>query len=300
MCSKIGYMRKFKCIICNGNLKFIISNHVRDSKNHKVIRCSKCKHVQLNPVPSMEEDKIFYDNNLQEKNIHYNGSIKENRKKGLSDLSRRVEFVSKITPKNGKILEIGSGYGFFLEQMIKKNYDIVGIEVSKERRVISKKVTKAKVLDVNIMSDEINLGKFHSIVLFHVLEHISNLEQFLQNMRQMLYQNGNVVIEVPNFDDYQIPINYEYKEWNLQRAHIHYFNPKTIKFILQKNGFKKINIFGVQRYGMGNMFNWKINRKPQLENPLFEFKEGYEEIENNYKKYLEKNLISDTLIVIGY
>ena len=299
MCSKIGYMRKFKCIICNGNLKFIISNHVRDSKNHKVIRCSKCKHVQLNPVPSMEEDKIFYDNNLQEKNIHYNGSIKENRKKGLSDLSRRVEFVSKITPKNGKILEIGSGYGFCLEQMIKKNYDIVGIEVSKERRVISKKVTKAKVLDVNIMSDEINLGKFHSIVLFHVLEHISNLEQFLQNMRQMLYQNGNVVIEVPNFDDYQIPINYEYKEWNLQRAHIHYFNPKTIKFILQKNGFKKINIFGVQRYGMGNMFNWKINQKPQLENPLFAFKEGYTEIEKNYKNFLEKNLISDTIIIVG-
>ena len=66
-----------------------------------------------------------------------------------------------------------------------------------------------------------------------------------------------------------------------------------------KNGFKKINIFGVQRYGMGNMFNWKINQKPQLENPLFAFKEGYTEIEKNYKNFLEKNLISDTIIIVG-
>ena len=293
-------MKKSYCIICYDILKLKISNHVRDSNHHKVFQCSKCKHVQLNPIPSIEEDKVFYDNNLQEKNVEYHGSIKDNRKKSIHDLNRRVEFVEKITPKNRKILEIGSGYGFFLEQMKKKNYDIVGIEVSKERRIISKKITNAKVLDVNIMSDDVTLGKFNTIVLFHVLEHISNLELFLKNIKKMLYKHGKVIIEVPNFDDYQIKINHEYEEWNLQRAHLHYFTPKTIKLILQKYGLKNVKIFGVQRYGLGNMFNWKINRKPQLENPLFEFKEGYEEIENNYKKYLEKNLISDTLIVIGY
>ena len=293
-------MTRSKCILCSGILKLIISDHVQDSKNHKVIQCSKCKHVQLNPVPSKDEDKLFYDNNLQEKFVNNSGTIKNNRKKSAYDLNRRVELVSKITPKNGKILEIGSGYGFFLEQMKRKNYDVIGIEISNEHQKISKRVTKAKVFDVNIMENNITLGKFHTIVLFYVFEHISHLKQFLKNIRKMLFRNGKVVIEVPNFNDYQIKINHSYREWNFQRAHIHYFTPKILQSFLQKNGFKNVKIFGVQRYGLGNMFNWKIYQKPQLDNPMFEFNKEYEKIETNYKTFLEKNLISDTIISIAY
>ena len=41
-----------------------------------------------------------------------------------------------------------------------------------------------------------------------------------------MYKNGSVVIEVQNFDDYQIKINKSYKNWKLQRDHIHNFSPK--------------------------------------------------------------------------
>jgi 2-polyprenyl-3-methyl-5-hydroxy-6-metoxy-1,4-benzoquinol methylase len=221
------------------------------------------------------------------------------KKKSIHDLKRRVDLVSKITPKNGKILEIGSGYGFFLEEMKKRNYEVIGIEISNERKRISKKITKAKIVDMNIMEEDSKLGKFHTIVLFHVLKHISNLNQFLKNIKKMLYKNGKIVIEVPNYDDYQIKSNYAYKEWNFQRAHIHYFTPKTLKSVLQKNGLKEIKIVGVQRYGIGNMVNWKSIKKPQLEKPEFEFEDGYEIIEMNYKTFLEQNLISDTIMSVS-
>jgi len=288
-----------KCILCHKSLKIIISKQVRDSKKHKVMKCSKCKHIQLYPIPSIAEDELFYDKNLQEKNVKYTGTIKEIKKKGISDLKRRVNFINGITPKNGKILEIGSGYGFFLEEMKKYNFDVTGIEISNDRLKIAKKITKSKILDVNIMENNLKIGKFHTIVLFHVLEHISNLDRFLKNIKNMLLKNGKIVIEVPNFDDYQIDINSAYKKWNLQRAHIHYFTPKTLKDVLNKNGLKNVKIIGVQRYGLGNMFNWKINSKPQLKDPMFNFNEKYEQIETNYKEFLQKKCISDTIISIS-
>lgn len=287
-----------KCVLCGNNSSKVVSSKVRDSIKNKVVKCKKCDHVQLNPIPSRKEDAIFYDNNLQEKNLKQSFSLQDHRKKSRIDTQRRFDLVSGICKKTDKILEIGSGYGFFLEEMKKDGFNITGLEVSKERRKISKKVTKATILDINLMEKNLEFGKFDVIVFFHVLEHISNSISFLKNLKKLLTKNGKIVIEVPNFDDFQINLNEAYKMWHFQRAHIHYFTPKTLKKILQKSDFKKITIEGIQRYGIGNMFNWKINKKPQLDSPDFEFKDGYGWIEKNYKQFLEKNLTSDTIIAI--
>jgi len=287
-----------KCVFCGSNSNITIANNVRDSSKNKIIQCKKCNHIQLYPIPLRGEDQIFYDNNLQEKNQNQFSSLQEHKKKSVVDTKRRIDFVSKICKKKDRILEIGSGYGFFLEGMKKNGFDITGLEISKERREFSKKVTKSKVLNINLMYENLDIGKFDVIVFFHVLEHISDSVIFLKNLKKFLNKNGKIIIEVPNYDDFQIELNSFYKNWYFQRAHIHYFTPKTLKNTLQKSGFKNIKIMGIQRYGIGNMFNWKINHKPQLKSPEFEFKEKYQWIDKNYKTHLESNLISDTIIGI--
>ncbi len=289
-----------QCIFCGSKLNRVISKKVRDSNKNKVIQCISCNHIQLNPIPSREEDEKFYNNDLQEKNNRsYSSSLKDHRKRSLNDTKRRVKLIVKICKKSDQMLEIGSGYGFFLEEMRKCGFKITGIEVSKERRNISKKVTKSKILNINLMDENLKIGKFDVIMFFHVLEHISDSISFLKNLKKAQNKNGKIIIEVPNHNDFQNKLNQYYKQWNFQRAHIHYFTPKTLTMILKKSGFKNVKIIGVQRYGIENMFNWKINKKPQLDSPDFEFKDGYQWIDKNYKQYLEKNLISDTIIAIA-
>jgi len=287
-----------KCVLCRNNSSDVISKTVRDSSKNKIIQCKKCNHVQLFPIPLREEDQEFYDNNLQEKNQKHSSSLKDHREKSRIDTKRRIDFVSKICKKKDKVLEIGSGYGFFLEGMKEKGFNITGLEVSKERRKISKKVTTAEILNINLMDENLEIGKFDVIVFFHVLEHMSDSINFLKNLKKILNKKGKIIIEVPNYDDFQINLNSNYKNWHFQRAHIHYFTPKTLKNTIQKSGFQKITIAGIQRYGIGNMFNWKINKKPQLKSPDFEFKGKYQWIDQNYKIHLEKNLISDTIIAV--
>jgi len=161
---------------------------------------------------------------------------------------------------------------------------------------MAKRVTNVKILDINLLKNTTNIGKFQAIVLFHVLEHISPSILFLQEIKKMLNNNGKILIEVPNFNDYQNKINKEYREWNFQRAHIHYFTPKMLKFVLRNAGFKKISIKGVQRYGIENMMYWKAYRKPQMTKPSFELDNDYEFIEKIYKENLKKKMICDTII----
>ena len=109
-----------KCVFCGSNSNITIANKVRDSSKNKIIQCKKCNQIQLYPIPLRGEDQIFYDNNLQEKNQNQFSSLQEHKKKSVVDTKRRIDFVSKICKKKDRILEIGSGYGFFLEGM-KKN-----------------------------------------------------------------------------------------------------------------------------------------------------------------------------------
>ncbi len=286
------------CILCKHSKFKIISTQVRDSKNYSIIKCVKCNHVQLFPIPSKKNEKQFYDEELQNSAIKKDFKISEIRKNSSFDIERRTNSIRKLITKNSKILEIGSGDGFFLEKMYDNGYNITGIEISKQRRERSKKITKAKILDQDFSQEIKDLDKFDLIVLFHVLEHIHEPKNFLKNISKLLNSNGKIVVEVPNYNDFQIRVNKSYKNWQHQRAHIHYFTPKILKKIFRESGFK-VNVSGVQRYSIENMFSWKIINKPQINSPTFNLKGEFQWIENNYKKYLEKKLLSDTIVAVG-
>ena len=121
------------CIICDKKKFKEISSRVRDSNSHKIKCCTNCGHCQLYPIPTTKEEEIFYDENRQAKNINVKYEIPILRERSKFDTKRRIKLVSKLISKKGKILEIGSGYGFFLEGLFKKNYDLIGLELSKTR-----------------------------------------------------------------------------------------------------------------------------------------------------------------------
>lgn len=204
------------CILCKHSKFKIVSSQVRDSKYHKVIKCLKCDHVQLYPIPTPEEDKEFYDKEMQSVGIKYFFSLNELRRLSVSDVNRRSVLIQKTIQKNKKILEIGSGDGFFLEKMQNYGYKMTGIEVSKHRRIKSRKTTNVKVLDIDLVQNVPNIGSFDGIVLFHVLEHIRDPINFLKNILKLLKPRGKLIVEVPNFNDFQIKLNNAYRDWQYQ------------------------------------------------------------------------------------
>ena len=109
-----------------------------------------------------------------------------------------------------------------------------------------------------------------------------------------------LIIEVPNSNDNLLEKNDAYARWNWQLAHISYFNPKTLKQSLKSAGYKKIKIQGIQRYGLENMYNWRLNKKPQLYKYDYHADDDYEELEKIYRTRLEKKLQSDTIIAVAF
>ena len=286
------------CNICQNKKFDIISKKIRDSEYHKIIQCCSCKHIQIFPIPEYDENRKFYDNDTMSKNLKIN-SIEKIRQKSKFDTEMNVKLVEKLASKTDKILEIGSGYGFFLYEMNKKGYDIQGIEISKLRRIYSKKISNVYVFDHDLTQSIPDMGKFDIIILFAVMEYISDPIGFLSNIRQLLTARGKLIIKSPNANDIQLKLNPYYGNWFWQRAHINYLTDKIIKLLLKKTNFKNIKIYGLQRYSIENMFMWKFTNQPQLQNPTYSLNNDYQFIDDYYKQYLEKRLVCDTLITIA-
>lgn len=292
-------MYAMNCIICGGEYFKTISERVRDSIKFKVVKCKNCGLLQLSPRPSINEDGEFYDQNCQSKNIGEPTSLKSMKKNSLDDTYRRADLVSEYISSSHNLLDIGSGYGFFLQEMHKRGYNITGIEISKEKRKISSRVSNVKVLDVNLIDDNKELPTFDCITLFHVLEHISDPIHFLKVIKKHLGSDGKLIIEVPNIDDMLLWECEEYRNFYWQRAHLFYFNAKTLKEVVKESNFLTVDISYVQRYSLENFMNWFIVGKPQIMRPVFQTGDTYKWLEDYYKDYICKKGKSDTLILIA-
>ena len=287
------------CSNCGGKDFIVISKKVRDSIRHKVVKCKSCRLLQLEPLPTIAEDQYFYDENFQSKNIGEPDDLKSMRENSIYDTSRRANFISTYITKKQKILDIGSGYGFFLHEMNNRGYNITGIEISKKKREISLKVCDVEVLNINLFKENLNLLNFDTITLFHVLEHIINPIEFLKIIKKHLNCEGRLIIEVPNSDDMLLDACEKYRNFYWQRAHLYYFNCDTLKEVVKKSGFSIVDFFFVQRYSLDNFMNWFISGEPMIKKPIFKTKSTYKWLEDYYKRHLCQIGKSDTLILIA-
>lgn len=290
---------KKDCVFCNGNNFEKISDKVRDSLDYKVLKCKNCGLTQLSPMPTAKEDEKFYNQNRQAKNIKLPTDLKIIERNSFADTKRRVDMVSDYLRKKQSLLDIASGYGLFLKEMEKLGYKVTGIEVSEERRKDSSKVTKAKILNINLLNDDSALGNFDVITMFHVLEHIKDPVLFLKTAKKHLNKNGKLIIEVPNSDDLLLRVSEGYRDFYWQRAHLLYLNRNSLKKIVKKVGLSVVDIFYVQRYSLENFMNWFILGKPQISKPVFKTNSPYSWLEDYYKNYLCKEGETDTLVLIA-
>ena len=135
---------------------------------------------------------------------------------------------------NQKILDIGAGTGDFLLYCKNKGLNITGVEPNENAR----KKAESKGIILQDRLDKVVNKKFNIITLWHVLEHIPNLYESIEQIKSLLSEKGQLFIAVPNFKSYDAQY---YKEfWAAYDVPIHFwhFTKKDIKNLAEKTGWK--------------------------------------------------------------
>lgn len=149
--------------------------------------------------------------------------------KGFS-LKRKLALINAFPTSEKTVLDIGAGTGDFLVAAKKHGWNVEGVEPNTNAR------TKAKEKEVALHSnlDELSSGNFEVITLWHVLEHLPDLENQIKSIVSLLDVNGTLVIAVPNFKSYDAKhYNQYWAAYDVPR-HLWHFSKNAITRLFEK------------------------------------------------------------------
>jgi 2-polyprenyl-3-methyl-5-hydroxy-6-metoxy-1,4-benzoquinol methylase len=234
------------CPICDSesHKKYIEGkDHNVSGRFFTITECLSCGFRFTNPRPKEEYIYKYY----QSKDYISHSSTKKGIINKVYHLVRFYQFykkrsiirrVSKI--KTGKILDIGCGTGDFLKYMHSSGWETDGVETDLGAKLIAEKKLGKKIKEnfAQIKGEK----KYDVISMWHVLEHVYNLEGYLKKVNKLLKKDGVLVIGVPNCASYD---SIKYKEnWVAYDLPIHlsHFQRRNIEDLAKQNSFELKNI----------------------------------------------------------
>ena len=295
-----------KCMLC-GESEFAFVHKLRDDDKRNVFKCASCGHVQIVPLPSAGEDYEFYQSGKMYERSFKNPSEINNNDKLANRMRAFVEYQPRklinYLHADWKILEIGSAFGWLVQNLSERGYDIEGVEISDECRNIYRIRTGKDLLSFNFLTDEPGmLAKYEHydcICAFHTLEHITDPVTFLTRAAKLLKPGGFAYIEVPNHDDYMLQLSGKYAEHYYARIHVSYYSPATLSLLLEKSGFENVSVTGNQIYSPENVLQWLRYGEPFLEYHQIDLPEPIQWLNKIYKDRVESELKSCAIIGMG-
>ncbi|MDD4761560.1 MAG: class I SAM-dependent methyltransferase [Candidatus Pacebacteria bacterium] len=218
-----------------------------NTEKFSVVFDEEREYFHLSPLPSHETLLAYYQNQFYGSN--YQGQIQDSapevQKKDQDFLDTQYADIFDIIDSKSlgnKIIDIGCGFGNFLDYCQRKGYDSFGLDPSFQA------IKEAEKYNLNVIQSNIENLKavvteeFHTAVLLDVLEHLIEPAIVLKNVKDILTDGGLLIVKVPNeFNTLQTIANQEYRLnewWVTAPVHINYFSVKTIVNLIEKNGFE--------------------------------------------------------------
>jgi 2-polyprenyl-3-methyl-5-hydroxy-6-metoxy-1,4-benzoquinol methylase len=183
------------------------------------------------------------------------------RFKKINDLKTEIKFIKKYK-KPSRIIDLGSGMGFFLSAFDNK-WKKFGVEISKNLNNISGKY--ATIFNLDLEKKLPNLGKFDVIFTYHVIEHMQKPEMLIYNIKKLAKKDSLIIIGTPNFDSACARRYGKNYRFFYDKTHITFFSDISMFRMLVDNGFQILDVhypfFETKFFNKKNLLKiFKINK----------------------------------------
>lgn len=178
-------------------------------------------------------------------------------------------FIPNKSNQAQKVLEIGCGYGGFLE-----NFDYLveywGVEPNQQAFEISnQKLFKVYHGIYDDVEDQLPNGYFDLVVCNDVIEHMIDHDEFFEKIKSKLAPNGHILMSIPNvryllnMKELLIHQDWQYKDAGiLDRTHLRFFTKKSLMRTLKQHNYEILSIEGIN--GINKISNGLIRNLAKL------------------------------------
>ena len=231
------------CPVCGStDIKIILStkDYTVSGENFSIAECSNCSLRFTQDVPDAVSISPYYKsaNYISHTNTSkgfINQLYQSVRKRTLKQKRKLIETATRIT--KGNLLDVGSGTGAFAAAMKEAGWQVTGLEPDADARAVGKQSYNIELEDISNFY-KLPANSYDAITMWHVLEHVHDLQGYIAKLKSLLKENGKLFIAVPNYMSKDAAIYREHWAAYDVPRHLYHFSPKAMQVLLEKHGLK--------------------------------------------------------------
>ena len=222
-------------------------------KPGKIVRCMTCGLVFA--VPENLAHEITQDY-VEMADPDYLKEEKGRRAQARHVLKKIAKFK-----KGGRLLDIGSGPGFFLDEAKRQGWEVQGVDLSKWSKDYAKSYFGIDIFQGIISEAAFADRTFDVAVMNDVIEHLENPKAVLKEIRRILKNDGVIYISTPDIQSVLSRL-LRAKWWGINKYHLFYFSKKTIEKLFDEVGFKPLRYSSYPRIFSLNYWVTRLKSYP--------------------------------------
>ena len=222
------------------NIYLKVKDHSVSGEEFELLLDENLQLLKTHPQPALQDLSRYYESDDYISHTDGKRSVFEKlyhavKQKALRD---KINIIKGFKSSSVTLLDIGAGTGDFLVEAKKNKWETWGIEPSEKAKDIAIQKGVDFFDDLNDVAD----NSMDVITMWHVLEHVPDVEKQITELRRILKPDGIIIIAVPNFKSYDAA--YYGKYWAAYDVprHLWHFSKTAIKKLFVAQGVELIKI----------------------------------------------------------
>jgi len=293
-----------RCPACgNDACSFVFQKSGFDYKE-----CSRCKTLFVNPRPLPDAFSTYYRDapSIKYWASHFYKLTEKSRRELL--IRPKAKMVRDIIaksfpdfPNNSVIIDIGSGYGVFceeLQQILGGQPPVIGIEPSNDLYAVCK---NKGIISVNkffedFSRDDIPGKQIIAATSFELLEHLHDPDIFIKKCSEVLVPGALLILTTLNWHGFDLQVLREKSRSIQPPAHLNFFTPDSVRRLLERHGFTIVEITIPRQRDIDI-----VSKQAEDVNDSFmkRLLSGNEKTEARFQKFLQDEQLSSHMLIVA-
>jgi SAM-dependent methyltransferase len=234
-----------KCPLC-GDSQFVLAETCEDyfvsHETFSLYRCCNCHFVFTQDVPiGADKGRYYQASDYVSHSDTKKGVVNWFYHRVRNVMLKRKTRLAIKGKTYGRLLDVGCGTGYFAASVKQKEWYVTGVEPSESAAEIARSKFGIEVISPEELKERA-YNQFNTITLWHVLEHLEDLNEMMALFPKLLREDGKLIIALPNSNSFDAA-KYRafWAAYDVPR-HIWHFSPDTFRLLAQKHGYVITNI----------------------------------------------------------
>lgn len=230
------------CILCSRR-EYEVVFDAGVAQKHRIVRCKYCNLLYASP---RELEYEHQDEPEEELIFEVNGYLEQRcnkEKHQVADYAKTRQLLDSLYPERGKVLEVGSGFGYLLSTFREDGWDVTGCDPWKAACTFARATHGIDARPVILEDACIADHTFDVVIMNHVIEHMPDPLSSLREINRVLKPGGHLVIETPRYDTLMFKLLGKRERSISCDGHIYFFTSESLEKLYSLAGFRRVKLW---------------------------------------------------------